>query len=178
MKAKQVLCPFSQDHTLPFLTLLNRGRQEAGCRRYIWDGWQGIEARTGVPVLPPWFLQCSYHVMPWDGDPWEHAAPCSADRTASDSTQTDARSISQTVWTSGPFPLWDTACRGKPFQKLHSLFFKQTKSHNSGRQAACFLYRSRCTVACSGIFPHWREQAQEAGCSAFLVKDLPQPWPF
>lgn len=31
---------------------------------------------------------------------------------------------------------------------------------------------SRCT-ACLGIFPHWKEQAQETVCSTFLVEDLP-----
>ena len=40
--------------------------------KYIWDGWQGIEARTGVPVLPPWFLQYR------DALRWGSVGTCSA----------------------------------------------------------------------------------------------------
>lgn len=46
----------------------------------------------------------------------------------------DAHSISQSVWTSGPFPLWDAACHGKRFQKLHESLFQQTKCHHGDKQ--------------------------------------------
>lgn len=44
-----MLCQFSQEHTVPFLTLLNRGSQEAECRKYIWGG---REQKLGQEFLP------------------------------------------------------------------------------------------------------------------------------
>lgn len=84
-----------------------------------------------------------------------------------------AHSISQSVWTSGPFPLWDAACHGKRFQKLHESLFQQTKCHHGDKQTvACFLYHSRC-IACSNCLSSQESKHRERAAAFSSVEDQP-----
>lgn len=143
----------SARNTVPFLTLLNHASQEAEYfRKYIWVAGNRRLDRSSCPAASGPIVFGSCDVLRWD--PWECPVPCSVERTV---LTPAAHSISQPVWTSGPFPLWDAACHGKRFQKLHELLFQQTKCQHSDKQTlACFLYHSRCT-ACSDCLPHWKE---------------------
>lgn len=51
-----MLCQFSQEHALPFLTLLNLGSQEAECRKYGWDGRDGRDGSLDRSSCPTVFL--------------------------------------------------------------------------------------------------------------------------
>lgn len=153
------------------------------------SGWQGTDAWTGVPALPPRAPQCSDHVMSWDGI--RGNAQCRAvwKGLRLPVLTPAAHSISQSVWTSGPFPLWDAACHGKRFQKLHESLFQQTKCHHGDKQMSpnvttvtSRLLHAFCITRDASraltVFPH-RRVSTGNGLQRFpLWKINRQPWPF
>lgn len=150
----KIRCSVSSARThCTLLTLLNHGSQEAECRKYIWGG---REHKLGQEFLPCRLGSCSVRIMwcPEMGSVGIHSARC----TQHFPNCLDLRTFSP----------WDTACHGKRFQKLHESLFKWpnvTTVASRPLHAFCITHDAPRALI---IFPCWKEEAQETGCSVVL----------
>lgn len=132
----------------------------------VYLGWQGVEAWPGVPAAASSRF-CSVWIM------W-----C-PEMGVRGNTQRPAHSVSQTVWTSGPFPSGTLHAMENVFRNYINLSLSRPNvTVVTGRLLHAFLCsRSRCT-ACWVSFLTGKSKHRKRAAAPSLWKICRQPWPF